>query len=138
MKTYGDVLFIPEELKNTKAYFRSTPESVLRNLNILNINKDELEMYWLARFMECLPLPLGWSIKLGESFDQYVEDESKMVFDLHPSYIYVVQQMNKFKILFAEMDLVEQNYYTNMREMVFYDYFERPYDVDLFGLMQKD
>jgi len=33
------------------------------------------------------------------------------------------------------MDLVHQNYYNNMKEMVFYDYFDRPYDVDLYAFV---
>ena len=36
------------------------------------------------------------------------------------------------------MDIIQQNYYTNMREMVFYDFFERTYDVDILGMIEKE
>ena len=138
MELYGNVIFIPQELKNTRAYFRSTPESVLRNINLLNIDKESLELFWLARLMEALPMPPDWKIKLGQSFDQYWYEPENLVFDLHPSYIYIIQQMNRFKILFEDMDIIQQNYYTNMREMVFYDFFERTYDVDILGMIEKE
>ena len=36
------------------------------------------------------------------------------------------------------MDIVHQNYYTSMRQMVFFDYFQRPYKVDMYGFVEKN
>ena len=35
------------------------------------------------------------------------------------------------------MDPIHQNYYTSMRQMVFFDFFERPYKVDMYGHIEK-
>ena len=43
--------------------------------------------------------------------------------------------MNLFKNAFASMSPSEQAYYTTMRQMIFYDFFERPYYVDWFAYM---
>lgn len=83
--------------------------------------------------MECLPLPPGWSVKLGDTYSKFYFEPKKIYFDLHPSYIYIIEQMNNFKQQYSQMDIIQQNYYNNMKEMVFYDFFERPYNVDLFA-----
>lgn len=45
--------------------------------------------------------------------------------------------MNSFKLAYQEMDIIHQNYYNNLKEMVFYDYFERQYNVDLYAYVEK-
>ena len=45
--------------------------------------------------------------------------------------------MNSFKKRFNQMDPIHQNYYTSMRQMVFFDFFERPYKVDMYGHIEK-
>ena len=111
---------------------------MLKNILLLNIDKSNLELYWLARLMECLPLPQNWMLKFGNGFDEYFYEPLKLTFDLHPSYMYIIEQMNNFRSTFAEMDPIHQNYYTSMRNMVFYDFFERPYKVDMFGFVEKN
>lgn len=39
----------------------------------------------------------------------------KLQFDLHPSYIYILEQLNDFKAAYLEMDIIHQNYYNNMK-----------------------
>lgn len=109
----------------------------MRNLAILNIEKSRMELYWLARLLECLPLPPNWSVKVGDAFDKFIYEPKKLLFDLHPSYIYILEQMNDFKAAYLEMDIIHQNYYNNMKEMVFYDFFERPYNVDIYAFVQN-
>jgi hypothetical protein len=36
------------------------------------------------------------------------------------------------------MDSLQQNYYNGMKEMVFYDFFDRPYDVDLYAFVEMN
>lgn len=50
--------------------------------------------------MDCLPLPHNWSKKKGTSFDSYIYEPEKILFDIHPSYVYILYQMNKFKSIF--------------------------------------
>jgi hypothetical protein len=52
---------------------------------------------------------------------------------MHPSYIYIMNQMNRFRIIFQSMGSIKQNYYLGMRQLNFYDYFERLYTVDMYG-----
>lgn len=96
-----------------------------------------MELYWLARVMDCLPLPPNWSKKKGASYDSYVYEPEKLVFEIHPSYIYIMRQLNSFRSKFAEMNVARQNYYLNMRQLNFYDYFQREYTVDMYGFIEK-
>ena len=57
---------------NSREYLECTPENVLKNTFLLNIDKENIELYWLARMMDCLPLPPNWSKKKGTSFDSYL------------------------------------------------------------------
>ena len=45
--------------------------------------------------------------------------------------------MNNFKHLFETMPVDRQNYYFGMRQVNFYDYFERKYTVDMYGYIQQ-
>ena len=45
--------------------------------------------------------------------------------------------MNKFKYVFQELGTIRQNYYYNMRQLTFYDFFERAYTVDMYGYIEK-
>ena len=76
---------------------KNTPESVMRSINILNIEKSNLELYWLARLMECLPLAPNWSRKVGDTYDKFFYEPKKLYFDIHPSYIYIIEQIAIFK-----------------------------------------
>jgi hypothetical protein len=51
---------------------QSTPENILKNVFVLNISKGNIELYWLARLMDCLPMPPNWTKKQGRSFDSYI------------------------------------------------------------------
>lgn len=106
---------------------------MLKNIFLLNIDKDNIELYWLARIMDCLPMPPNWTKRKGATFDSYVYEPEKLLFDIHPSYIYVMYQMNRFRSVFKTMGAITQNYYLNMRQLNFYDFFERQYTVDMFG-----
>ena len=68
---FGTLIDIPKEVEESIAYIESTPENVLKNVFLLGIDKDEIQLYWLARMMDCLPLPPNWFKKKGTSFDQY-------------------------------------------------------------------
>ena len=96
-----------------------------------------MELYWLARMMDCLPLPPLWSIKPGSSYKEYIYEPNDLIFEIHPSYIYIMEQMNRFRSNFNKMDPLQQNYYSNMRQMVFFDYFERSYMVDIYGTYNR-
>ena len=85
--------------------------------------------------MESLPLPQNWYIRVGNGFDEYEYEPLKLKFDLHPSYMYIAEQINTFRTKFEEMDIIHQNYYTSMKQMVFFDFFERPYKVDIYGFI---
>ena len=61
-----------------------------------------------------------------------------MLFDIHPSYIYILKQINQFKNIFKSLGNIQQNYYYGMRELTFYDFFERVYTVDMYGYIQKN
>ncbi len=65
--------------------------------------------------MECLPLPPGWSLRVGDTFDKFYYEPKKLLFDLHPSYVYVLEQMGFFKLAYIDMDIIHQNYYNNMK-----------------------
>ena len=45
--------------------------------------------------------------------------------------------MNHFKQLFGELGADRQNHYLGMRQVNFYDYFERKYTVDMYGYIQQ-
>lgn len=60
-----------------------------------------------------------------------------MLFDIHPSYIYIMQQLNQFKGIFKELGSIQQNYYLNMRQLNFYDFFQRRYTVDMYGYIEN-
>ncbi len=59
-----------------------------------------------------------------------------LFFDIHPSYIYILNQINKFRRYFNEIGSIRQNYYYNMRQLTFYDFFERAYSVDMYGYIE--
>lgn len=95
-------------------------------------------MYWLARLMDCLPMPPNWNKKIGSSYDSYVYEPEGLSFDVHPSYIYIIEQMNNFRAAFKNMPSYKQNYYLGMRQMSFYDYFLRLYTVDIYGYIEEE
>ena len=136
-RRFGTIVDIPKEVEGSNAYIESTPENVLKNVFLLGIDKDDIQLYWLARMMDCLPLPPNWFKKKGTSFDQYTYEPEKLKFDIHPSYFYVLRQMNHFKQLFGELGADRQNHYLGMRQVNFYDYFERKYTVDMYGYIQQ-
>jgi hypothetical protein len=73
--------------------------------------------------MDCLPFPPNWSKKKGSSFDSYLYEPEKILFDIHPSYIYILHQINRFKGVFHKLTPIRQNYYINMRQLNFFDFF---------------
>jgi len=46
-------------------------------------------------------------------------------------------QMNIFRSYFSQLNPINQNFYLNMRQLNFYDYFERNYTVDMYGYIEK-
>lgn len=60
-----------------------------------------------------------------------------MLFDIHPSYIYIMHQLNQFKSIFKELGSIQQNYYLNMRQLNFFDFFQRRYTVDMYGYIEN-
>jgi len=92
----------------------------------------------MARIMDCLPLPHNWSKKKGASFDSYTYEPEKLLFDIHPSYIYILNQINRFKSIFPNLGIIQQNYYYNMRQLTFFDFFERRYSVDMYAYIVKN
>jgi hypothetical protein len=87
--------------------------------------------------MDCLLLPPNWTKKKGTSYDSYVYEPEKLLFDIHPSYIYIMQQLNKFKSIFKELGTMRQNYYLNMRQLNYFDFFQRKYTVDMYGYIEN-
>jgi hypothetical protein len=63
---------------------------MLRNIYLLNIDKNSLELYWFARLMESLPLPYSWQVRFGDGFDRYFYEPLNVTFDMHPSYLYIL------------------------------------------------
>ncbi len=110
---------------------------MLKNIFLLNVEQDNIELYWLARMMDCLPLPPSWSKKRGTIFDSYFYEPDKLLFDVHPSYIYIMYQLNKFKSIFKSLGGMRQNYYLNMRQLNFFDFFQRKYTVDMYGYIEN-
>jgi len=50
--------------------------------------------------MDSLKLPHNWSRKIGKVFDTYTYEPKQLVFDVHPGYIYIFNQMNSFREFF--------------------------------------
>jgi hypothetical protein len=48
-----------------------------------------------------------------------------------------MHQMNRFRAIFKNMGAIRQNYYLNMRQLNFYDFFQRQYTVDMFGYIDN-
>ena len=48
-----------------------------------------------------------------------------------------MRQMNLFKNIFKTIGQSKQNYYLNMRQLTFFDFFERKYTVDMYGYIEK-
>jgi hypothetical protein len=55
-------------------------------------------------------------------------------FEVHPSYVYIINQMNSFKSQFDSYSDIEKQVYYQQRQMVFFDFFERSYKVDIYAL----
>jgi hypothetical protein len=53
--------------------------------------------------MDCLSIPHNWSVQLTSNIESYIYEPLKIKFDIHPSYIYIVKQMNKFKDYFSTL-----------------------------------
>jgi len=95
----------------------------VKYLSLLNISKNQVEFYWFARLMDCLPLPHNWSINLSSNIESYFYEPLKLKFDIHPSYIYVILQMNKFKDYFSTLTDDKKIVYYENRKMTFVDFF---------------
>jgi hypothetical protein len=44
-----------------------------------------------------------------------------------------MHQLNQFKSIFKQLGAMNQYYYLNMRQLNFYDFFQRKYTVDMYG-----
>lgn len=96
---------------------------MLTNIFLLNITKNQIEQYWFARLMDCLPIPHTWSLDHSSNMQTYIYEPLKLHFDIHPSYIYIIQQMNKFKEYFSGLGDEKKMEYYRERQMRFYDFF---------------
>ena len=92
---------------------------------VLNISRNQIEFYWFARLMDCLSIPHNWSRQRNSNSESYLYEPLKLSFDIHPSYIYVIVQMNKFKDYFYSLDNDLKAEFYKDRQMTFYDFFER-------------
>lgn len=68
----------------------------------------------------------------------YIYEPLQLQFDIHPSYIYIVKQMNEFKEYFHSLSDSKKAFYYKDRQMIFFDFFERQYTVDMYGLTLKE
>jgi WD40 repeat protein len=73
--------------------------------------------------MDCLPIPHNWSVNLTSNIQGYIYEPLKLKFDIHPSYIYIVKQMNTFKDYFNSLGNDIKVFYYKDKQMTFYDFF---------------
>jgi hypothetical protein len=92
-------------------------------LNLLNVEKQQIEHFWFGRLMNCLLLPPMWRRHKGKSFDEFVYEPKNLTFDLHPCFIYMLNQRNRFQLQYEQMPLAQQEYYLSFRQMEFVDFF---------------
>lgn len=100
-----------------------TPETVAMNIHLLSIDRHQIEQYWLARVASCLYLPPMWRRIRGKLFDQYLYEPTEQVFDLHPSFTYILEQRNLFMQRWSSLSLEKQRFYLSWRQMKFIDFF---------------
>lgn len=48
-----------------------------------------------------------------------------------------MRQLNQFKGIFRQLGALQQNYYLAMRQLDYFDFFERKYTVDMYGYIEK-
>lgn len=48
-----------------------------------------------------------------------------------------MRQLNQFKAIFKQLGSLQQNYYLSMRQLNYFDFFERKYTVDMYGYIEK-
>lgn len=77
-------------------------------LQLLGIGKEQIEHYWLGQVMNCLVLPPLWRRHKGGVFDEFVYEPKNLTFDLHPSFIYMIEQRNRFMKRYQSMSISEQ------------------------------
>lgn len=136
-KNFQYVLIFLNILRRTNNYLKADPYSVYKSLKIFEINSKEHYLFWLAQLYTILELAPNFEEKYIDSENElikiYLDKETGLYFNMHPSFYYILQNMKTIK----DMQKIDQTIFGE-GSLTFKDGLNRVAEVNLTDMLKEN
>jgi hypothetical protein len=94
--TYGILKSVPSKMLFDAKLIECPVEKIIGLLKILDVGREERELFWIAKLYFVLPLPPDWTI-VPNSFNTQTFVYQSMVSKFHPSISFILFLLNNYR-----------------------------------------